>query len=486
MTSDKVVSISLSLTNPPRRIPIELPSPSPSCKLHELASKATTIPESTIRLIYRGRIIPPRQDNNNVIEDFNLEDGSVIHCIGKPTSTASVVATSNNNNNNSSTANLDSGNSTTVSAGSFVTPPPSNSATATVTRSNELTTSENNGQHPLTQALQTMKSNHPQSEYATALNTISKILSNIINNPIEEKYRKVKRNNPAFTKRLGRLTNSHEVMMTIGFTPTTSSIGNEDEYTLVPSAEAWPKLTHCKQLIDDEIRISSSNNNNHNHQQQSTSSPSSIPDLGFSAIPPSSSHFGGGLPSMATNPSQALQMMGATLSNPSALQSMLSNPMIQQMIMNDPRMRNNPMMQNAMRDFMNNPNMMQQMSQMMNDPTVRSSINAMMQQQQSFGDNNSNSGNAFGNGNNVLPNMTAQMEMMRQFANMNGIQSQQQSNSTTLSSNHSNNNGSNSNQQQQQQNQGGGNDTNARNEGDNEMTEEEMIAEAIARSLREQ
>lgn len=480
MISDKVVSISLSLTNPPRRIPIELPSPSPSCKLHELASKATTIPESTMRLIYRGRIIPPRQDDNNVIEDFNLEDGSVIHCIGKPTSTASVVATSNNNN--SSTANLDSGNSTTVSAGSFVTPPPSNSATATVTRSNELTTSENNGQHPLTQALQTMKSNHPQSEYATALNTISKILSNIINNPMEEKYRKVKRNNPAFTKRLGRLTNSHEVMMTIGFTPTTSSIGNEDEYTLVPSAEAWPKLTRCKQLIDDEIRISSSNNNNHNHQQQSTSSPSSIPDLGFGAIPPSSSHFGGGLPSMATNPSQALQMMDATLSNPSTLQSMLSNPMIQQMIMNDPRMRNNPMMQNAMRDFMNNPNMIQQMSQMMNDPTVRSSINAMMQQQQSFSDNNSNNGNAFGNGN----NMTAQMEMMRQFANMNGIQSQQQSNSTTTNSNHSNNNGSNSNQQQQQQNQGGGNDTNARNEGDNEMTEEEMIAEAIARSLREQ
>lgn len=399
------------------------------------------------------------------MDQFQLEDGCVVHCMGKPAAVPSVP----------SPAAI---NTSSFGVGSVVTPPPV--AAASNNNSSNNTSSSSSNQHPLKAALEEMKKKHSDSEYNTALTTIAKLLSNIINKPMEEKYRKVKRTNPAFTKRLGRLSHSHEAMTIIGFVTSLSGA----EYDLIPSADAWPKLTECKTMIDEEIRKDQQRNTSMNNigGQPILGGGGNVPDLGFGGIPPPSSAspgFGGtGLPNM--NP----QMMESVLSNPAALQTMMSNPMVQQMIMNDPRLNSNPMMQNAMRTFMNNPNMIQQMSQMMNDPTVRSRMSDMMAQQQGLG------GNSFGAapGTGGSPDMAAQMEMMRQFTNMasstnngagadgGGGGGNQQQNSNAIP-----------NQQSQQNQTSSNNDGNsANNDGATEMTEEEMIEAAIARSLREQ
>ena len=471
MSSNKdIITISLSLMNPPRRIPLELPSPAPSSTLHKLVSDATTIPLGSIRLIFRGKMIPSIEEGN-VIDTYKLEDGCVVHCMGKP-------ATTSANTSAATSTSATSGNS----IGSVVTPP---SATAgDVAAAPVASTNSNQSQNqPLTVALEGMKANHSISEYTTALNTISKILSNIISNPNEEKYRKVKRSNPAFTKRLGRLTNSHDAMTSIGFLSTKSSDGN-DEYSLVPNAEAWTKLTACKKFIDEMIQTN-------NQQNAPATNPNNImganQDLGFGAIPPTNNdmfpnntNLGGGRGSFPP-PSQMIENM---LSNPAALQSMLSNPMIQNMVMNDPRMRNNPMMQNSMREMMNNPSMVQQMTQMMSDPGIRSRMTSMMQQQQQLGGTGLGSNNSGGGNSNATPDMAAQMEMMRQFAaSMSNTNNQTHQNSSGSTSNqpvNTSNSQQQPPQQQQQQNNGSNND------GERQMTEEEMIAEAIARSLREQ
>ena len=452
------LSISLSLTNPPRRIVIEIPSPSPSSALHKVASDATTIPLASLRIIFRGKIIPSHEEGN-VVEDFKIEDGCVLHCMGKP---AAITTSASNAAAAVSSAAIHS-------AGSVVTPPVSASTAVptVVPTATAATTTTSNNAHPLKISLQAMKNNHTNAEYTTALNTISKLLSNIMNNPMEEKYRNVKRTNAAFTKRLGRLHHSHEAMTSIGFVTTSTTDNNQDGYALVPNADAWPKLTACKQIIDNELIL------NQQRNAASTSTPTTatnptIPDLGFGGIP----NMGMGMPPPGTS-----QMMESVLSNPQALSSMMSDPTIQNMILNDPRMANNPMMQNSMRSMLNNPNMVQQMSQMMNNPNVRSRLDSMLQQQNAGGngngDGNSNSNSAGG------MDMAAQMEMMRQFSNIastsntntNGIQQPQQ-------------------QQQQQQPSNSNNNTNNNNNnnngGERQMTEEEMIAEAIARSMREQ
>lgn len=106
--------------------------------------------------------------------------------------------------------------------------------------------------------------------------------------------------------------------------------------------------------------------------------------------------------------------------------------MIQNMLRNDPRFANDPMLQNSMEQLTNNPQMM---SQMMNDPTMRSRMQAMM----------GSTGR--------MPGGMSDMRPMQRPAH----QGQQ-----PRPSNHSNTPMS-----------------------DQEMTEEEMLQEAIQRSLRE-
>ena len=466
------LSISLSLTNPPRRIPIEIESDAISKSLFAVASKATSIPIGGMKLIFRGRIISNKGegDDVSVAEEFMLESGSVIHCMGKPVLVENVNANADANAATTSASSSGAG----VSSGSTVSVPPTASTTTSTSASNL----------DLSSALQTIKNSHPGADYKTALTTLSKLLQNVIQNPMEEKYRKVKNTNAAFQKRLGRLNGSQQAIYAIGF----KTVG--EEYVLAPSPEAWPSLLQADSTIGQALRDydASTSSSSRNRSSNNNSGPSAGVDMGFGGVPTMPSMPN--MPNMGTNgmpPAGSMPpgMLTDLLSNPTALQSMLQDPMVQQMMQNHPQLANNPQMQQQMRMLANNPQMMEQMSRMMSDPNMMERMTQMMQ-----GGGMGNMGMGVGGdsmGNNSMGggmDMNRQMELMRQFANANSANSNANANTNatpasnnvgaapnnSASANQNTNNGASN-------NNGGGND---------EMTEEEMIAAAIARSMREQ
>lgn len=476
------LKLSLSLTNPPRRVPIEITADSSAKNLFQVASEATKIPPDNLKLIFRGRIIAnSNEDGGNVVDEFKLEDGSVIHCMGKPvegngpvTSTAPVVATASTGPAAAAGRNVESSPAVPI--------PP-----------------------PLENALARMKSNHSVAEYKAALDTLTKLLSNVIQHPMEEKYRKVKKSNPVFHKRLGRLTGATETLSAIGFCSVVGGGGGdaanddgEEYYVLTPSPDAWPKLLQSKETIDQAVRNHEVEQQQQQQRQtQNSGNPSSFLGNSFqSGMNPM--NFQSGMGAAGVDPS----VMSNILSNPNALRDLLQNPALQQMMQNHPYFANNPMMMEQMRMLANNPQMMDQISRMMSDPMQVSRMNDMMNRMQGGNGLGFGTGSSGGTGS---MNMSQQMEIMRQMANLSRDGSSSSSNSsaagdgihpsstftaqmsnsannTTTTREHSNVNPSTT--ATSNSRSSSSNNNNSRN--GSEMTEEEMIAEAIARSLREQ
>lgn len=129
------------------------------------------------------------------------------------------------------------------------------------------------------------------------------------------------------------------------------------------------------------------------------------------------------------------------------------------------------MLQQSIETLASNPDMIRQFSQMMGDPGMRANLSRMMQQQQPGGGAGSD---PFSNGPEA---MRRQMEVFQRMSQQHG--------GTSGSFNTGGSGGgaapSGAVGSSNSTNGSGGN--NASN--DSEMTEEEMIAEAIARSLRE-
>lgn len=71
-----------------------------------------------------------------------------------------------------------------------------------------------------------------------------KIISNIIKNPMEEKYRKVKNSNAAFQKKIISLHGGVVCISVLGF----QLIG--DEWVLIPTSDAWNTLLACQAKLD--------------------------------------------------------------------------------------------------------------------------------------------------------------------------------------------------------------------------------------------
>ena len=64
------------------RVPLEIDETITARDLRQEASKATKIPQSSIKLIFRGRLIT--ESDQAAVTEYKLEEGSVLHCMGKP------------------------------------------------------------------------------------------------------------------------------------------------------------------------------------------------------------------------------------------------------------------------------------------------------------------------------------------------------------------------------------------------------------------
>lgn len=86
------------------------------------------------------------------------------------------------------------------------------------------------------------------------LNTIS---SNILKNPMDEKYRKLNRTKKAFSSKIGSVSGGDRVMVALGFQLVA------DDWILFPTAEAWENLLACQTKLDRfavKLSIASSEN----------------------------------------------------------------------------------------------------------------------------------------------------------------------------------------------------------------------------------
>uniref|UniRef100_A0A7S2JSB3 Ubiquitin-like domain-containing protein n=1 Tax=Leptocylindrus danicus TaxID=163516 RepID=A0A7S2JSB3_9STRA len=439
----------LSLTSSPStpRTPIELPEDASADKLRELVAEETKIPLDKLKIIYRGRMI---QKSENVVSDFKLEEDSVLHCMGKPLSSTSTASAADD------------------ATDAATNPTPSSSSTTKSTPSdctNESSTSTN-----FSTVIQSgeMKRSVDATTFQTALSTLLKLVNNVISHPNEEKYRKVKQSNGAFQRRLGGLTGAKELMFSAGFVEETVE-GDGLVYLMKPSAEAWPKLLQTQSALQAATTTASSTST-------STATSTSLPFM----PPPQPSAF-------PNNPNPAaMQNAMNMLQDPNALQSMLSNPMMQQALLNDPRIANDPMMRQSMETFMRDPAML---SRMLSDPMMRSRLEQAMSMASASGSMNmlpaaTGPSPAVGMGNagadaNLTDDMMQRMQQMQQLQQfMSAMNAQGTANGSGASNTNipppGNSNAGNA------SGSGSGNSG-----GDSQMTEEEMIAEAIARSLRE-
>lgn len=139
--------------------------------------------------------------------------------------------------------------------------------------------------------------------------------------------------------------------------------------------------------------------------------------------------------------------------------------MVQNMMQNDPRFANNPMLQQSLRALQANPEMMQQMTQMMADPNVRHRLGT----------------DPFANGSEAMRRQTEQFQS-NQFSGSIGGSNAGSSTATGAGTINGSGGGGSANNNANASSSSNGNSSSGN---DNEMTEEEMIAEAIARSLRE-
>ncbi|OEU12743.1 hypothetical protein FRACYDRAFT_243999 [Fragilariopsis cylindrus CCMP1102] len=444
-------------------------------QLRTQVSTVTKIPITELRLIFRGRMIKDDDTlEHSVLTEYKLENESVLHCMGKPVvvAVAAAVVDSSDNNTVSGTTTSTSSSSAgaTVDSNRTVVPPlsrpmGSRSSAASIPRSlpimnpnGDVSSNVNNlDNDPLKKALVRLRQNNPPSIYATGVTTLERVLKNIIDHPMEEKYRQVKKQNAAFNKRLGGLIGGHDCMLATGFTVDNDTSSSEEVYKLQATAQKWTYLTEKAQ----QIVIDASQQAKLQQQQAQQPSSSSLPvGVGVGGVPAGGGNGGAGgmmpgLPgggpggmnmNMNMNDPNMQNMMSQMMQNPEALATALQNPMIQQMMQNDPNI--SPMMRQQMEAMSNNPAMLQQMTQRMQDPTVQAQLRQAMAANGGGGGANGGGGPMGGGMGGMMPNSNNDAGAAAPPA-----------------------------QQQQQQLQPPRNDTN--------QTEDDMIAEAIRRSLED-
>lgn len=223
-------------------------------------------------------------------------------------------------------------------------------------------------------------------------------------------------------------------MKQAGFT--IENVNGEEKYVMQANAEAWPKLMGMKTAVENAVKDAKG-------APVAQPAASSIPS--FANMP----GLGGN-----NQMGQGMQNNAAAnlFSNPEAMTQMLQNPAVQQMMQNDPRMANNPALRQSMQQLASNPAMMNQLTEMMRNPNMQSQMQSMMRD----------------------PAMQAQMQAMMSNGGMGGMGGtggfgQNADGSAPPPPGQQANTGN--------QGRNGGNDQ--------QQTEEEMIAEAIRRSLEQ-
>ena len=139
--------------------------------LKQKVSEATKIPLVKIKLIF-----PWTQyytgDAESLIPTFSIENKTVVHCLAKPDSTQQAASTQTQTQQK------------TIPTATVIAP----------------TTTTESSLNIMEACLQELMSQNSSKIYMTALQTLSKMTTNIIQKPHKEKYHKVELSNAAFDR----------------------------------------------------------------------------------------------------------------------------------------------------------------------------------------------------------------------------------------------------------------------------------------------
>jgi hypothetical protein len=296
-----LITINLTITASPNspRIPLKVEEKTTPSDLRKNVATATSIPLPNLRLIFRGRMIKDDDSITDVIEEYKLENESVLHCMGKPEKKEAAAPAA-------PTSPV-----AAPAAGSTVSVKPSAATTATTP-----TASSN-----LQQALTTLRSSNPPSAYLTAVTTLQKILTNIISHPLEEKYRSIKKSNASFHKRLGGVHGGGDaIMQACGFEIVNTDQG-ETSYSLQATPSAWNQLLETKKQVDAAVVEAQMMQNSGVAAPAAAAAPMMPPAAGAAPMP----GFGASMPPMPPGGlTPDMQRAAAEMmSNPAAMQQML-------------------------------------------------------------------------------------------------------------------------------------------------------------------
>jgi PUB domain/Ubiquitin family len=274
------------------RVPLTLSSPTSAAELRRQVVMTTHIPLSSLRLIFRGRLIND-SDQNDVISEFKLEDGSVLHCMGKPEQSPTEKTPSE------STPAIPS---VHVVSG-LPAPYPSSEPSLN-----------------LSSALQQMRTANTPVVYLTGVTTLDKILANIITHPLEEKYRTLKIQNPAFQRRLGGIEGGDRAIRACGFIVISAGT-DAAAYAMTPTPEQWPALLEAKATLEQAVRQASLASTVSSTTPMLATTNTAVPSGDALQFPWGT----GALPTVdgLRNTPEMQQMAAQLFSNPQQLQAML-------------------------------------------------------------------------------------------------------------------------------------------------------------------
>jgi PUB domain/Ubiquitin family len=245
-TTTPQIEIQLTITaeDGSARVPLLIATDITATRLLQTVVDVTNIPSSTLKLIYRGRLIKTG-DTVAAVPEYKLEHGSVIHCMGKPVKEHVAATTATSTSIVAPGTTLPSV-STSSTSHSMTSGPTTTSTTTTTTRTSSSSITN------VTEAIANLRSMNAPDVAGTALTTLDKLLQNIITNPLEIKYRRIKKNNMAFGRRLGFLPGGHEALVACGFI--VLPIDGEDQYELAASEESWNRLLANHQIVASAVR----------------------------------------------------------------------------------------------------------------------------------------------------------------------------------------------------------------------------------------
>lgn len=160
------------------------------------------LPSTSQKWIYKGRVL----DDQHTISEEGFIDGDTVHVVKTAVSVSSATAAA----------------APEANVRSFVPVP------------------------QFDQAMRSFLSMHSSADdIKMSLSTIHKIVSNIVKNPYEEKYRKVRSSNALIQRKLVSVSGALAVLEAVGFVRTT-----QEEYSINISAAAWDNLVACQRKLE--------------------------------------------------------------------------------------------------------------------------------------------------------------------------------------------------------------------------------------------